>query len=632
MNAPLLFCIAAGLCVAAAAAAGSEDLGNGFRHHGVATPLSNHRGIVAAADGAGNDIALVWLMDHRGCYELLWIDAQTGKTEQFPIPEPVGGDSPFASILASNGRFYTHFGNHFLEFDPAQRKFTFTHVTAPQMAMMMTEDDGGVIWSASYPQSGLVSYNPKTGEFKDYGHLYKQNWAQYPRSIAADDSGFVYFGIGSTSSQIIAFDPASGKATPLLAESERHPGSGTVIRDLSGKVYASDGGSPAKWLELYRGQRRDLPQAPTIKKKPIIADSQGLFYRQFPDGKVLKELDTVERVMVVEDPRTGQSKRFEFTYDSEGAHIMGMCAAPDGTMCGGSAFPMRFFSYNPRSDAWTNHNAFLQFNTVARQGDRWYTGGYGYGFLLEWDPTQPWVDTVEGKPCNPLWLADAKPDINRPHKLLPLADGKTLILAGTPNYGRTGGGLLFWDRETKQATKLTHRDLIPEHSTMSLAAVGNGTLVGGTTIEAGTGGEVKATVAELYVMDLKTKRIEWHAPLLPGVRSYTDLLTAPNGLVYGFADWHTFFVFSPGGRNLVYQHDLGELGNTNSQQGPRSFVVTPEGTIYILLVKGIAKLDPKTLAITLVAPSPVPIGAGGDYLDGRIYFASGSHVYSWEVR
>ncbi len=57
----------------------------------------------------------------------------------------------------------------------------------------------------------------------------------------------------------------------------------------------------------------------------------------------------------------------------------------------------------------------------------------------------------------------------------------------------------------------------------------------------------------------------------------------------------------------------------------------PDGTIYMLFVKGIAKVDPATYAIDLIAQSPVPIGPGGDILDGRIYFASGSHMYSYEV-
>ena len=46
---------------------------------------------------------------------------------------------------------------------------------------------------------------------------------------------------------------------------------------------------------------------------------------------------------------------------------------------------------------------------------------------------------------------------------------------------------------------------------------------------------------------------------------------------------------------------------------------------------GIAEVNLETHAITLLAESPVNIGPGGDYLDGRIYFGSGSHMYSWEV-
>jgi hypothetical protein len=75
-----------------------------------------------------------------------------------------------------------------------------------------------------------------------------------------------------------------------------------------------------------------------------------------------------------------------------------------------------------------------------------------------------------------------------------------------------------------------------------------------------------------------------------------------------------------------------QFGQTTSQQGPRVFVVSPDGAIYILFVKGIARLDPATFKIAMLAESPVPIGLGGDMLDGRIYFGSGSHMYSYKVK
>ena len=75
----------------------------------------------------------------------------------------------------------------------------------------------------------------------------------------------------------------------------------------------------------------------------------------------------------------------------------------------------------------------------------------------------------------------------------------------------------------------------------------------------------------------------------------------------------------------------GKFGHTISHQQSRVFVLSPDGKLYMLFVKGIARVDPATHAITMLAESPVPIGPGGDILGGRIYFGSGSHLYSYQV-
>ena len=102
--------------------------------------------------------------------------------------------------------------------------------------------------------------------------------------------------------------------------------------------------------------------------------------------------------------------------------------------------------------------------------------------------------------------------------------------------------------------------------------------------------------------------------------------------MYGFADRARFFVFDPVKKNIVHQQETQSVfGLSTSQQGPRVFVVAPDGTVYILFVQGIARIDPTTFDITMVAQAPVPIGPGGDILNGRIYFASGSHLYSYQI-
>ena len=620
------------MLAAHAALAQTEDLGGGFQHHGVATAVSNHRGTVATVDGEGRNVVLVWLFDHRGGYALLMLDAETGKGEEFPMPFPPGGDCPYASILSSGNKFFTHFNGHFVEFDPVKRAFTFFHKTARQMAMGMTEDDNGVIWSVTYPDSGVVSFDPVTREFKDYGHVYKQNWRQYQRYVAADDAGWLYFGIGSTAGQLIAFDPETGKGRPIIPEEERTQGTGYVYRDINGKVYGYVRGGD-NWYEFHKGQGEKIGKHAAVKPKPIITGSQSLFHRDFPDGAKLVTCDTVTRTLVTKDPKTSETKTFKFEYESLGAHLMGLAAAPDGTICGGTAFPMRFFSYNPKTDEWINRESYGQWNTVVRQGDRFFVGGYGGGFLLEWDPSRPWVKTVRGKKeSNPLFHTQCTPPIHRPHELLAHPDGNTIVLAGTPGYGYTGGGLLFWDRATGSETLVEHTEILPEHSTMSLVALPEGKLLGGTTTGAGTGGEKKAKQAELYIMEMATKSIEWHEVTFGGAQSYTDLCPGPNGLVYGVVDLKRFFVFDPAQKKVVHEEDTyAKFGWTNSQQGPRVFVTAPDGKIYMLFVQGIAVVDPDTFAITLLAKSPVRIAAGGDILDGRIYFSSGSHVYSYAV-
>ncbi len=590
-----------------------------FVDHGVASPISNHRGIVATIDGDGRNIVLSWLFDNRGGYALLLVDAETGESEEFTMPFPPNKDTPYSSILSSKNKFYTLFNGFFVEFDPVQRAFTFHKSVSRQMAMGMTEDDEGTIWAVTYPNSGVVSFDPMTRTLTDHGYVYKQNWRQYQRYVAADDAGWIYFGIGNTASQIIAFNPETGNAKPMLKETERKRGAGYVYRNENGKVYGQAlAGENEDWYEFYKGQGVVIGKAHT--KDPVfqITSSQALFHRNFPDGKKIEVFDLVDSRLVVRDPVASITKEVNFEYSSEGAWVMGVGASPDGKISGGTAFPMRFFSYDPKTDEWINKAAPGQFNALARQGDSFFFGVYPKGSLIEWR---------DGKP---ILFIDVKPTIIRPHRLLAYSDGRTLVMGGTPQYGYTGGGLLFWDRSNNSSVLLSDSNVIVDQSTMSLVSLPNGKLLGGTTTAPGTGGEKKATQAEIYIMDVATKKLKWQKAILPNVQSYTDMCTGPRGLIYGIADRKIFFVFDVETKEVVHQQDITtDFGPTTAEQSPRVFVFGEKRNIYILLRKGIAKINADSYKITLLAESPIPIHAGGDYLDGRIYFVGGSHLYSY---
>lgn len=611
----------------------TKDLGKGFFDHGVASPISNHRGVVSTIDGNGRNVVLVWLFDHRGGYALLMIDAETGKSEEFAIPFNPKQDTPYSSVLSGDNKFYTLFRDHFTEFDPVKRAFTFTSATMPQMAMAMTEDDNGKIWAVTYPNSGVVSFDPKSRELKDYKYVNKENWRQYQRSMAADDTGWIYFGLGNASSQIFAFDPNTGIAKSMLPQNERKLGMAMVYRDLNGKVYGQTLGSiDNEWYEFYKGEGRKIGLYNNRKPKPIITDSQNLFYRNFPDGTVLRNLDLVNRVLVTENPKTKAIKEVTFNYTSDGAIVMGIGTAPDGTIVGGTAFPMRFFNYDLKKDKWVNRAALGQFNAQVNQNKKVYFGVYSGGHLIEWDPKKPWVATQkENKLSNPLYLTTVSPAIIRPFRIMAHPDGKTIIMGGTPQYGATGGGLLFWNNQTKTQILMTDSSVIKDQTSMSLVPLSKGKLLGGTTTTPGTGGETKAAEALLYVMDMATKQIEWQKAVIPGAQEYSEMRLMPGGLVYGIADKKIFFVFDPIKRQVVHQQNLtAEFGPTTAEQSPRIFVKGPKGEMYILFAKGsIVQVLPDSYQMKLIATSPGPIKAGGDYAHGRIFFVSGSHLYSY---
>jgi len=598
----------------------AQENATAFKDHGVASPISNHRGIVATIDGDGNNVVLIWLFDHTGGYALLMVDAESGKSEQFKMPFPTGGDTPYSSILSTDNKFYTLFNGNFVEFDPVKRAFTFHRAVSPKMAMGMTEDENGLIWAVTYPNSGVVSFNPTTREIKDYGYVNKQKWAQYPVNVATDKAGWVYFGLGHTASQIIAFNPISGEAKPMLNESERKRGAAFVYLNKNKKVYGQSlRGKNTAWHEFYKGVRNPVSKHHS-NSEPIITGSQGLFHRTFPDGKEIKICDLVEKKLVVKDPKTNISKEVSFEYTSQGARIMGVGTSHDGKIVGGTMFPMRFFSYNPKKDRWENHFAPGQFNALTRQGNSLFFGVYPSGALMDWNGGKP----EEIIRCTPV--------IQRPHRVLAYPDANTLIMSGTPGYGYTGGGLLFLDRENNSSVLLNDSAIATDQSTMSLVPLPSRRVIGGTTTYPGTGGERKAKEAELYIMNIDSKKVEWKKAIMPGVQSYTDMCINPDGLVYGIADRKIFFVFNTKTKELIYKRDLmPEFGVTAYGQSPRVFVHGANKEVYILFNKGIAEVEPNTFKISLMATSPVPIEGGGDFLDGRIYFFGGSHLFSYKV-
>lgn len=607
----------------------------GFRDLGVISPYVNDRGIIASVNSKGKNTVYLWLLDHRGSLGLLSIDASSGKTQQFLFPFDSGGVAVFSSLYSSQKKLYTLLNGNFVEFDPSKDAFTFHSSVTKGMAMGMTEDDQGRIWAASYPNSSLICYDPYTKHLTDYGIIHKENWPQYQRYVAADDTGWIYFTIGTTLTQIVAFNPINRETKSLIPELDRkRGGSAYLYRNQDGKIYGqAKKGEQNEWYRIYGGAIKKIGTRHI--KRPVdyyITGSQNLRHLNFPDGQQIKDIDLIEKSMTVKKV-DGTNQIIEFDYETEGTKGLNAITSPDKkSIVGGSSFPMRTFEYNVMDNTWVRTKAYGQSNALTTMDNLVLFAAYSGGFLITWDPKKPFTDPNVGasKGGNPNLLFRADPVINRPHRIITLSDKKTAVMGGTPAYGYTGGGLLFYDLTSDSATLLKDNDIEINQSTFSMVELGEEKILGGTTTMPGTGGEKKANFAILYIIDKDSKHIEWKGALLQGVQTYNDLTIGKKGLVYGFADSRTFFVFDPRSRTIVYKNDIPYFyGSAVGGQSHRIFVHGSNNDIYVLLSKAILKIDDTNYDLDLVAQSPVAITAGGAFLDNTIYFVSNSHLFSY---
>lgn len=607
---------------AAEAQAGqSQAQAAGFVDHGIPTPVAQTRGVVSTVDQSGQDVILTWLQDWRGGYAILMVNAETGASQQFDVPFKPDGDEPSAIYLSSKNRLYTLFNSQFVEFDVASKRFTFHGKVNGKTAMSLTEDKDGRIWAATYPNNQLVSFNPQNSSLQNHGQLAKESWTQYPRSIAVDAHGWVYVGSGLAASQIYAYNIQSHATQALLSSSQRVSGTAVVTQSQSNVVYARNG---RQQFMLTNGKASGLNAGAQVAESSLKGGAQNLVDREFPSGRRLVSVDMHDRTLVTRDA-SGQQKTVKFNYTTQGAALTFVCATGDNKVCGGTRFPMHTFYYSAGDNKFDSKQLPRQPNVMAALGSRLYVAAYPDGKLFQ--------ESENGK--NEFSeVLNAYPSINRPHAMLIMGGGSQIALAGTPEYGTTGGGMMFWNRSSGQKSRIDHWHLVPNHSVQAMVELSNGMLLGGTTVAPGTGGVTKATdSSELFLMDANTHEVRWRGAPVPGAKTITDLMVGTDGLVYGLADSVDLFVFNPNNRQVVSVNRFSkDLGPSMYAQGTRAFVKGTDGSIYVLLYNGIGKVDAKAHTVSRVVSSPVRITVGGAAANGRIYFGSNNHLYSWKAQ
>lgn len=624
-------------------AAGLDNEGR-LEVHGIAAPVLRSRGAAAMTGDKGERLIVVQLMEDRGC---LVIDVEDGTSVRVRLPFETW-DSPYAFYRSDENLLYTAFGRHFLEFDPEAMEYSFISQVESQAAMAIIEGSDGRIYAAFYPDSRVIAFDPKTREMQDYGQVNDVDWRQYIRSMVEGEDGWIYMGIGNVNGAIAALNPSTGERRVYPDPHGDQAGAAKLRYGLrDGRVYGMYSSAKDTWFRLDHGSMTEIDALPN-PTRPAAPPDQESIEPMFHDGSELALLDLPERFGLI-GKEDGSSDLVDFDYPvEEGPAVYSIVAGPEGKLYGSTGHPLRIYQFDPVNGSFEQHGIEGMnghWNAITSLGDLIYAAQYGPSIFWRYDPRKPWQPESPGDP-NPQRLAVMSPEIGRPHAILGLPSADKVVVAGTPGYGRTGGGLMIFDQASGEKSIIPHEALVPTHSTTTLAALENQRLIGGTTRRPGTGGQAATTDAQIYIFDVNTETLEWAGRPIESAYEISDLIVGADGLVHGLATLHepdgkaVSFIFDPLEKRVLSRSPVpARLGGLALSQSKDMMVLAEDGHIYALFSHGIGRLSAGSSMfepIFLFAESEKwPIGEAPwghcSLLEGKLYFSVGSRVWSFRL-
>lgn len=616
-----------------ASASVAQENAAAFIKHGTPARVSEARGVLAVRDSKGAPLIAAWARDRVGIavrISLILIDPQKGTSQQYWYPERevAHGDS-FASMRGANNRIYTTVGNTFLEFDLVGRKWTFEG-EIDGMAMSFAPAPNGQLFFATFPNATLYRFDPQTRELEKLGRLDEQE--KYVYTLIAGADGWVYAGVGTARNNLVGFNPQTRQRVQFAEEATRKGGSGHVYLSTDGHIYGrAIDQKISPLLKLQNGVATPMPEN---VEPPYAATGAIRLVRMlldFPGSGKITNFNLSSRFVDVE--LDGKKQRIAFDYDTNGAGLSGLAVGPDGKLYGSSNHPAHVFTLDPAAGVLRDlgHLTSLgggNFPGFASSGQFLVGATYGNaGAFYEYDTARPWnPDDENSDAANPRLLRQFR-EVQRPRSVVKLDNGK-ILFGGYGGYGVTGGGILIYDPATRTVSAKPSDELLPGHSPVALARLDAKTVVGATSITAPGGGHVIAKEAELFLLDTDTLEVTYRVVPVPGTNSIFGLTVGDNGLIYGLTQQSKLFVFDPKTRKFVHQADWSQWGSPFNPGYP--LLRGKDGNIYGLLSHSIVRLNPDFTAEKLAA-TPTAVSGGGVQIGNRVYFTSGSELYSVDM-
>jgi len=579
--------------------------------------LANYRGLgglVGTAVGPGktpgSELYYASYLYDENTIGVISIDPATGATEVFT--NPAKGEYGARNLAAGpDGNMYlgTLARAHFLKLDRKLGKLIDLGRPSPTEEYIWDVAFGSDkrLYGVTYPGCKLVRYDPAQNKLEDLGRL--DPTEQYARWVVTSKDGFVYIGIGTSRANIAAFNIKTGEHREILPAEAQITGIATVSRGRDGKLY----GAVGKYAYRLEGWKA-IPLAAGAKPVKPAPD-------HLRDGRTL---ELSGRTLTITNEKTHEKVTRQMTYEGEALPLFRITFGPDGGLYGSTILPIHFVKVDVDGHRVSDIGDLGggEFYSMINHNNRLLMAAYsGMSPLMSYQPGAPFHPAE--KDGNPVLVNYPDSDSGwRPQAMIAGTDGK-IYLGATAGYGKIEGPLTVWDPASNEVRQ--YKPIVHDESVVSLAAWKE-LIIGGATPEGGGGSHPTQKEAHLFVWNPKTQQCEFDVVPVPGAWRITDLIAAPNGLVYGVAG-DTLFTFDPQTRQIANQQKLPFLRGLPYN----SVAVGPDGRIWGLSGAGIFAIDTKTHAASLVAQAPERITAGFDMRDGAIYFVCGSAVYRYKM-
>jgi outer membrane protein assembly factor BamB len=607
--------------------------------NGTFTELATVRGlghtsamIVGPGPTVGSERYYVSYSYDRGTAEIVSIDPATGQYKVFTPPDKritvvwslsVGPDGKIYAATRDEARL--------LCIDPKAGTIVDlgrTSETESNLWQLVWGSDHK-LYGCTYPSAKLVRYDPATKKMEDLGRM--DPVEQYARFIAAGRDGFIYLGIGFAKNRLVAYEISSGQHRDILPEEFHDPPYGVGVQqdakgNVFGQVVKKGVTGPVQTFRLEGWNAIPIPKNQAAGLAP---------YNLLKDGRTITRVS--DGTIDIQEPVTKAVAKAPYLYKGSELAIFRLGLGPDGMVYGSTAMPARLYRVNTATGQLTDVSGVEPLGT-----------GEVYSFLASksvlliaaYASSAPLMAYITDKPYNPgakespnpysITLPDSRKDW-RPMAMSAGRDGNVYI-GSMPGYGQLGGKLTVFDPAAHTIKGMN--EVIKDQSVTSLASWDK-YIVGGTAVGGGGGSVASTKEAKLFLWDTTQQSKVYETVPVPDAENITDLITAPNGLIFGIAGplarEDQLFVFDPVKREIVYRAKLPSPVVINSGVY-NSIAVGPDGRLFGLFPTGVFSIDPKSYRVQVEALYVGSRITAGFALTGRdIYFAAGSRVVRYTM-